>query len=1040
MTFYQRLLTNHPLVNILFLVVVGMGIISYSMMPREQDPEISFNWLQVTTLLPGASAEDVEELVTSPLEDAIRGVQNLKFVSSQSSEGLSNILIRLQDLDERIADKRFADLRREIQAKFNDELPEDTEDPEITELDTSSGFPTALIVVAGQADDEVLRQNARRIQLAMERLPGVDRVTALGMHAPELLVSFDPVALANRGLTAIDIATPLQRGYKDISAGTVDVDAGSWLIRVDESDPAPEVLAALEIDIPGSNAVVRLGDVATIQRARKDPSQLIRFNGRPAVSLAVTKVAYTNTIELIGDIEAYVASSNEIVQPLGLSVVLADDQTLQTRKALGIMETNSALGLTLVLLVCWAFLGIRIAAMVTLGIVFSITGAFVVLNVTGNTLNVSVLLGIVIVLGMLVDDAVVVVEAMYYRLQRGSAPYAAALGAMREVGAPVTAAVLTTISAFLPLMLLPGIVGKFMFVIPFVVTVGLLVSLVEAFWILPAHVIGQSNAKSQRKMLERDFRTRVTHKVRLRYARMLTRVMRHPLISGLVGLAVMAAAIVLVASGAIKNEFFTFDPVRIFYVHLQMPPDARIEDTLAAAEDVEQVVKATLTDKETRAVTVQAGTKFTETELLIGDQWAQLQVSLNEKQPDDRSVAQIVQELRPQMAALASPAQIAFLEISGGPPRTPPVQVKVRGDNFDVISEAARNVADIVAEIPGIKDIQINEVPGRRQLIVALNEALILEQGLVPSDIARLLRLHTDGEIVSTLRADGEKVELRVRAEQQSFQRIDAVLDTPVALPRGGATSLRALVTYSVERGRGVIQHFNFRRALQVTAELESDSVDTVAANAMIVQRWASFAAEYPEIDLEFSGALDDIQESLDALGPLMLFGIGLIYLVLATQFKSYWQPLLILLTVPMALTGVVFGLTLTGNPLSLYTMYGAVALIGIAVNSAIVLIDAGNARIKAGMRPLHATVYAARRRVIPILMTTSTTIAGLFSLAAGLGGKSLLWGPVATSIVSGLLVATVLTLFVIPMIYRLTMKLSVGVAERKAARLATEH
>ncbi|MEL6869089.1 MAG: efflux RND transporter permease subunit [Pseudomonadota bacterium] len=1032
MTFYQRLLTNHPLVNILFMVVVVMGTLSYTMMPREQDPEISFNWLQVTTLLPGASAEDVEELVTSPLEDAIRGVQNLKFVSSQSSQGLSNILIRLQDLDERTADKRFADLRREIQAKFNDELPEDAEDPDITELDTSSGFPTALVVVAGQADDEVLRSNARRIQLAMERLPGIDRVTALGLHEPELLVSFDPQALAARGLTALEIANTLRSGYKDTSAGTVDVGDNSWLIRVDESDPSPEALAAVEIGVPGSDLSIPLGEIASVQRARKDPTQLIRYNGQPAVSLAVTKVAYTNTIELIQDIETYVESTNDIVARQGISVLLADDQTLQTRKALGIMETNSLLGLTLVLFVCWAFLGIRIAAMVTLGIVFSIAGAFSILNITGNTLNVSVLLGIVIVLGMLVDDAVVVVEAMYYRLQRGTTPLDAATGAMREVGTPVTAAVLTTISAFLPLMLLPGILGKFMFVIPFVVTVGLLVSLIEAFWILPSHVIGQSSARAIRQHTKRDLRTRVTHKVRLGYARMLTRVMRRPVIFGLAGLAIMLSAVMLVATNKIRNEFFTFDPVRIFYVHLQMPPDARIEDTLRAAEDVERIVKRNLNEAETRAITVQAGTKFTETEILIGDQWAQLQISLNEKRSTDRSVAQIVETLRPQMAAMASPAKITFLEISGGPPRTPPVEVKVRGNRFDTISEASKRVAEIVAAIPGTKDIQINEVLGRRQLVVRLNEALILEQGLQPSDIARLLRLHTDGEIVSTLRAAGEKVELRVRANQYTLQNIEAVLDVPVSLPSGGSTSLRALVDYDTDRGRGVIQHFNFRRALKVTAELEPGSVDTVGANAQIVSAWASQAAEFPEIDLEFSGALDDIQESLNALGPLMLFGIGLIYLVLATLFRSYWQPLLILLTVPMAMTGVVFGLWLTNNPLSLYTMYGAVALIGIAVNSAIVLIDAGNARIKAGMRPLHATVYAARRRVIPILMTTSTTIAGLFSLAAGLGGKSLLWGPVATSIVSGLLVATLLTLFVIPMIYRLTMKLSGTLAERR--------
>ncbi|MFK8053639.1 MAG: efflux RND transporter permease subunit [Woeseiaceae bacterium] len=1021
MSFYQRMLTNHPLVNILFLVVVLMGTLSFISMPREQDPEISFNWVQVTTTQPGASAEDIEELVTGPLEDAIRGVQNLRFVNSQSSEGLSNILVRLDDLDERTADKRITDLRREIQAKFNEELPEDANDPEVIELNTSSGFPTALVVVAGQADDEVLRSNAKRIQLDLERMKGVDQVTAFGLHEPELLVSFDPEALAARGIRATNIANTLRDGFRNTSAGTVDVGDNAWLIRVDELTSSPETLAQLELGSPTDMNSVRLGEVARVSRARKDPNQLVRYEQRPAVAMAVTKVAYTNTLDLINEISEYVNETDELLEQAGIDVLVADDQTVQTRQALGVMEKNSLLGLMLVLLVCWAFLGLRIAAMVTLGIVFSITGTIWALDITGNTLNVSVLLGIVIVLGMLVDDAVVVVEAMYYRIQRGQDPLKSALDSIGEVGTPVTAAVLTTISAFLPLMLLPGIIGKFMFVIPFVVTVGLLVSLVEAFWILPAHVISLGGAVKRGRVQVR--RERITRRVRLRYGRMLAWVIRRPVRSCIAGVAVMLVAFGAAATGQIRNEFFTFDPVRLFYIHFEMPPDSRLEDTLAAAELTEATLNTILRPEETRAVTVQAGLKFTETEALIGDQWAQIQVSLNPRGTGQRSVSEIVAAVREAVVDIPTAAEITFLEISGGPPREPPVKVKVRGDNFEDIGEAANRVKDIVATIPGIRDIRDSELVGRRQLVIDLQESQIRAFGLAPSEVSRLLRLHTDGEIVSTLRSSGEKVELRVRADDAALDRIEAVLDAPIALPDGRITSFRPLVGTQIERGRGVIQHYNFRRVIQVTADLVPETTDTVTANQIVVDGWAEIAQEYPEIELDFTGALDDIQESLDSMLPLMLFGLGLIYLLLATQFRSYFQPLLILLTVPMSLTGVIFGLWATGNPLSLYTIYGAVALTGIAVNAAIVLIDAANQRVAAGMRPLHATIYAARRRVIPVLMTTTTTIAGLFSLAVGLGGKSLLWGPVATSIVSGLIVASALTLFVIPMLYRLAMR-----------------
>jgi multidrug efflux pump subunit AcrB len=257
------------------------------------------------------------------------------------------------------------------------------------------------------------------------------------------------------------------------------------------------------------------------------------------------------------------------------------------------------------------------------------------------------------------------------------------------------------------------------------------------------------------------------------------------------------------------------------------------------------------------------------------------------------------------------------------------------------------------------------------------------------------------------------------------------LLDDPVALPDGATTTLGALVRSEVRTGSGGIKHYNLKRAITIESDLDKTRIDTIEANARIGEAWQAIEARYPNTRIDFSGELDDINESLDAMKMLFLLGIGLIYLILAAQFRSYWQPLLILLTVPMAFTGVVFGLFVTQNPLSLYTLYGVIALTGIAVNSAIVLISAANERLKAGMSLQHATLYAARRRVVPILITTTTTIGGLFSLAVGLGGKSLIWGPMAASLVWGLLVATSLTLFTMPTMYRLAMQLRPALRSR---------
>ncbi|HRQ63755.1 MAG TPA: efflux RND transporter permease subunit [Xanthomonadaceae bacterium] len=667
-------------------------------------------------------------------------------------------------------------------------------------------------------------------------------------------------------------------------------------------------------------------------------------------------------------------------------------------------------------------LGLRIATLVSLGVVFAIAGVFALVAASGSSLNVSVLLGVVIALGMLVDASVVVVEAIYYRLQRGMESLQAALEAVREIGLPITSAVATTLAAFLPLMLLPGILGKFLFVVPFVVSIGLVMSLIQALWMLPTHTT--TLARPAVGQAERhDWRWRMTHRIRLVYTRLLVKALRRPLLTVGSGALAMLLAVVAVGSNLVRVEFFAFDPLPIYYVHVDMPPESPLEATLSAASQVEAEVRRHLNGDEAREVITVAGVKFTETEPLYGDQYAQVMVSLNPFKPDGRTLDEIIEGMRAPVTAVPISGEISFLRLSGGPPTAKPINVKVRSDDFAELREAADAVRAIVAAIEGTRDVVDDDVPGRPELSLELDLIAVRNAGLDPGMLARMLRLHVDGEVVADLRDRGEKVELRVRAARDRVADVATVLDDPIVLPGGGLSTLGSMLRASTRDSRGAIRHYSFRRAITVEADLDQEIIDTRSANLRIQAEWEAIRARFPATDLEFSGELDDIEESLGALGPLFLLGIGLIYLILAAQFKSYGQPLLILVTVPMAFTGVVFGLLLSGNPLSLYTMYGTVALTGIAVNAAIVLIDAANARIAIGMRTLHATVYAARRRVVPILMTTTTTIAGLFALATGLGGKSLLWGPVAASIVWGLAVASILTLFVVPVLYRFFMK-----------------
>ncbi|NOZ53839.1 MAG: efflux RND transporter permease subunit [Gammaproteobacteria bacterium] len=1026
MSIVQNFLQNHVLANATFVVVLVVGALTYLQMPRSQDPEINFNWISVVTIMPGVSASDVEKLITDPLEEAIQQVTDIKFVSSTSRESVSNILVRFNDISDRTFDKRLNDLRREIQNKANAELPDAAEDPRILEITSANSFPSATLVVSGNAEDEMLRQVALNVKQDIERIRGVDDVNTAALVEPELQVEFFTEQLRANGITPTQLADTIQAFFRDTAAGNLKVGNQQWLVRLIGTDADPGYLA--QLPIISAKGEVSVNTLARVSRGRENANQAVSVEGRPAVMLSITKQAFVNTLDLLEDVDHYIHQKNKVIEQFGVTVSLLDDQSVATRTAIGVMQSNALLGLLLVMFVTWLFLGAHIAFFLGLGIPFTLAGTFWLLSVFDQTINQSVLLGVVIVLGMLVDDAVVVVEAIYYRIQRGVDAMQAALAALREVFSPVTSSVMTTMAAFLPLMLLPGILGDFMFVIPFVVTVALALSLLEAYWVLPVHVTMVKLNLTQMSRIQ-ALRVSCTHWLRIVYCRALIKVLRRPRMSLLGVLFLLFFAVSAFAMEMVKVQFFAFDPIRLFYVNIEMPPGTTLQDTLRQVEIVEKKVRKHLLQGEARGIAAAAGQMFTEMTPFFGDQYGQLTVSLNSRSSDMRGVAEIIDSMRAEVLDTLGPNKISFLILEGGPPKGKPISIKVRGDDFESIGSAVSALRDILTAINGVSNISDDDSQGKLELLLKFDTDAIRDAQLNPADMARTIRLLFDGEIVASMQHQGRQLDVRVRADPREYQNIDSVLEQAIALPSGGVIALRQLVQVNTVLGKGNIRHYNFKRTVTVEADLDKDIIDTIAANELVNTAWLKVAAAHSSINLDFSGEMDDIQESLDSMLVLALFGLGLIYLILGSQFKSYWQPFMILSTVPLAFTGVTLGLVVTQNPLSLFTIYGVVALIGIAVNSAIVMIHASNQRLDAGMTVLHATVYAARRRVVPIVITSLTTIAGLFSLAAGLGGKSLLWGPVASAIVWGLAFSTVLTLFVVPLLYRTFMQRSRKIA-----------
>ncbi|MGV6851596.1 MAG: efflux RND transporter permease subunit [bacterium] len=1020
MKLWQILIKNHVLANLLFGLILLMGLLVYQGLPREQDPTVNFNWIQVTTIMPGASAQDMERKVTEVLEEVIEKVADIKFVSSTSRESVSSILVRFNDIGDEQFDQRLADLRREIQ-NVEDDLPDAAERPDIFEITTANAFPTATVVISSQSMDENLRRQAALLDKDLARIPGIDRVQDTGLENAQMQVQFLPEKMRLLGVTPVMLSQSIRAYYQDIAAGSSKISANQWIVSIEGTSDSVEQLANVPLLGLNSEAPVLIGDVATVTRGMGKPSRIVRVNGRPAILFSLMKREEVNTLKLVQKISDFVEQQKLTQDERGVKIELVDDQTEITRNALNIMQKNALYGLVFVLIVTWFFLGTRISLLVTIGIPFTLAGTFIALNLMGQTLNTSVLLGIVIALGMLVDDAVVVVESIYQRLRQGDLGFHAAWQGLQEVFAPVTASVLTTMAAFLPLMLLPGILGKFMLVIPLVVTTALAISLIEAYWMLPSHIIGAKINFSHSSKIQL-IRERVLRKLKLYYGFVLIKVLRFRLTTLIILVGIMASSIVALQNGAVRVDFFAADTIRLFYVNVEMPPESSLQQTMKSSLEVEAIVKPHIQADELRSSVVYAGQMFTETEPLFGDQLGQIFVSLKPASHGSRSVEEIIDSIRDDLKEVKGPVNISFLKLTGGPPTSKAVSVKVRGNQYTELREATDALSQFLHEQGAFVDISDDDSKGRQGLLLSLDLEAVRKSGLLPTDIYRTVSMLVDGEIANVLRVDGEKVNIIVRSAhaEDNYQGVEQILQLALPLPTGGEIPLRSLLKLETRQIKGNIRHYNFRRTITLEADIDKLKTDTVSANKLIQEHWRSIASRYPNVSLDFTGELDDIQESIDSIAILFLFGLGLMYLILATQFQSFFQPLLILVSVPLAFTGVILGLWVTGYPLSLFTLYGVVALAGIAVNSAIVLISTANDNYDRGMSKLQATFYAARRRLLPIVITVMTTIGGLFSLAVGLGGRSLIWSPVAIAIVWGLFISAFLSLFAVPILYLL--------------------
>ncbi len=1054
-----KMSVNNPvLANMLMIIIIAFGMYAWINLPRELTPEIALQTATVTTLYPGASPEEVEKLISAPIEDAIEeNVNKINLLLSNSSEGRSIITIDFEEMSDREFDKELENLRTAVEQV--NELPEEIlEDPQVVELDVSSGFPMLTIVVGGDISESQMRDIAENLKDEVLDMKNIASVQIAGLREREIWIEVDPDRLKAYQLPIAAVINALGASNLNLPAGTMELGDTEFMVRTMGEFANPDIIGDTIIAVQPTGTPLRLRDVATVSDTYEEARTLARINGKPSISLSVQKKTEGNTIALVAQLRELVAERQSDL-PDGAELTPVNDYSVILKERLGILETNAIFGLILVVFMLLLFIGWRNALFAALGIPVAFMATFWFMSIAGYSLSGVSLFGLILVVGIVVDDAIVVIENIYRHIETGAPPKVAAIRGAQEVGWPVVAASLTTICAFGPLMFMSGTAGQFMRIVPIMAILVLIASLFEVFVILPAHVAEWGKPRLQRTGRSRldNLRTRSASTfslivlitgffawfitffdlIRSRYVKVLKKTIRWRY--AFVGSVLFIGLIACVgAFMVLDKELFPGEDFPQFYVKAEMPPSYGMQETTAVMAQIEAAAK-TLPSSEVAAIVSNIGI-HTPTSGLVegvtyGSNFGEVIIELTPKQERSRGVDEIMAAMRKETLTVSGIEELNYITQQGGPPQGQDVEVKIKGDRFDKLSELADILKTELTQMDGVYDIRDDFRTGKSELRIYLKPEKAYQYGLTTFQIAQTVRTAIEGAKATTYREADEAIDVVVKYEEDSLKNIVELNNLLIATPTGAIVPLKDVADITEETGYADIRRFDGERAITVYASVDRQKTTPFAVNQALMGAFANVESLYPGYKLDFRGVFDEIIESFSELWKLFIVGLLLIYVVLGAQFKSFLQPIIIMFAVPFGMIGAMFGLLLSNATLSMVAMFGIVALSGIVVNDSIVLIDFINKYRERGYNKWYAILKGGSIRLRPIILTSLTTIFGLIPMAIGLGGKSPIWMPMAYTIIFGLAFATTMTLFVMPALYAITTDLRGLVLRNPEAR-----
>lgn len=994
-------LGNPVLLNLIFVLVCLGGLLSWRWLPKEEFPPVATDAVGVALWWPGSTPDDIEQAIVLPVEDALAKVTDVESIESRTEAGLTRFTLtfdRGTDLDA---------ARDEVDKAVRDVpgLPDDMLTPWIDVLELV--IPIVRVGLVGDVYQESL---ADVLSDELSAMPGVKRVEMKGVPEALWRVDLDPARLAARGLTVGDVRNALAAAQASVPAGEVESDGLRSLVRTSSRLEEPADLARVPLYV-GDGLTLTVGDIGRVLPDRQASSERYRVNGQPAIQLTLIRQEDADTLTVVDQVNDWARERKHTLPP-GLDLVVYDDSSVQVRDRLRTVFSNGAAGIVLVALFLAIFIGRRNALLVIWGMPVAYLGAVGAMYVANVSVNVITTFALLLVTGIIVDDAIVIVENVQRHLEMGKDRIQATLHGVTEVFTPVLSATATTCLAFAPMMMLDGTVGRVMAFIPRVVIFSLVASLIEAFFVLPGHlghyaVSGPENQENA-----------ATRALKRFYAPIVGAVTRPWL--RYVSLAALALTFLgtLVLGSTMDKTLTTPGKPTFVLVDVDLPDTASLDDTERTLLDLERFVQQDIGDGVTWMRSLAGQQANARAYSKRGPQYGQIKVGFaNEPEVLDR-VPAFMERVRQYLVARPELDTFSIESVVGGPPVGKAVDLWVTGEDDDRVMAAHDALLAHLQARPGVRDVQTSVGLGPEELRVEVDADRAASFGLRPAQVGMRVREALRGEQALEITVGQELTEVRVGLAGGDTARAEDLRDLTLSLGDGRTVALQRVATVTRTRAPRVLNRVDRRRAVRISSDIEESLTSAEGERESVETALTAHLQGAQDVHLVYAGELADAEESFSQLPTAFAMAIALIYAVLAIQFRSYVQPLIILAAVPLGITGVILGLFGLGMDISFISMLGTVALVGIVVNDSLVLIDFINQERARGTPPREAVVTASLTRLRPILITTVTTVLGLAPLGMGLLGEDPLLAPMAVAISFGLGTATALSLIAIPVLY----------------------